>query len=56
MADAVAAGELLAMLDNDRARLDRALAQLDERGMIRVLGGPLTVDARVLLDRQAMSR
>jgi len=39
---------LLELVGGDSERLDRALADLDERGLIRVLGGHSTRDARVV--------
>jgi DNA-binding MarR family transcriptional regulator len=45
----VPVNDLLDALAGDRGRLDRTLAELDERGLIRVLGGPHTHDARVFL-------
>lgn len=40
--------ELLVLVDRDRDRLDRALAALDERGLINVLGSVWTHDARAV--------
>jgi hypothetical protein len=39
--------QLLTVVDGDPDRLDRALAELDERGLVRALGSLLTRDAHV---------